>query len=119
MQYIELHACSAFSFLKGAATPEQLVEEAARQEYPVLALVDRDGVYGAPRFYKACRQSGIRSIVGSEVTVAEGRLPLLVKSRIGYQNLCRLLTNMKLRAAKGEGQTGLEEIEGFSSGTVC
>lgn len=119
MSYIELHACSAFSFLEGSSTPEQLAQEAARLQYPVLALVDRDGVYGAPRFYKACRQAGIRPIVGSEITLPEGRLPLLVKSRIGYQNLCRLITNMKLHAAKGEGQTTLAEMEELSSGTIC
>lgn len=119
MSYIELHTCSAFSFLKGSSTPEQLAEEAARREYSALALVDRDGVYGAPRFYKACRNAGVRPIVGSEVTLSDGRLPILVKSRVGYQNLCRLITNMKLRAAKGEGQTSLEEMEGYSSGTVC
>jgi error-prone DNA polymerase len=49
----------------------------------------------------------------------EGRLPLLVKSRIGYQNLCRLVTNMKLHAAKGGGQTTLAEMEELSAGTVC
>jgi error-prone DNA polymerase len=119
MNYIELHACSAFSFLEGSSTPEQLAEEAARLEYPALALIDRDGVCGAPRFYKACREVGVRPIVGSEVNLSEGRLPLLVRSRIGYQNLCRLITNMKLVAEKGEGQTTLEEIEGLSSGTIC
>ena len=119
MSYIELHACSAFSFLQGSSTPEDLAREAARLEYPALALIDRDGVYGAPRFYKACREVGIRPIVGAEISLAQGRLPLLVKSRNGYQNLCRLITKMKLRARKGEGQTSLEEMREFSSGTIC
>ena len=45
MKYIELHTCSAFSFLQGSSTPEQLAQEAARLQYPALALVDRDGVH--------------------------------------------------------------------------
>jgi error-prone DNA polymerase len=47
--YVELHAASAFSFLQGASLPEALVERAAALGYPALALLDRDGVYGAPR----------------------------------------------------------------------
>ena len=51
--YIELHTASAFSFLQGASLPEALVDRAAELGYPALALLDRDGVYGAPRFHKA------------------------------------------------------------------
>ena len=56
--FIELHAASAFSFLEAASLPETLVERAAALGYPALALVDRDGVYGAPRFHKAARAAG-------------------------------------------------------------
>ena len=69
---------------------------------PALALVDRDGVYGAARFHKAAVRAGVKPLVGSEVTLDDGaRLPLLVEDREGYQNLCRLLTRMKLTAPKG------------------
>jgi error-prone DNA polymerase len=96
--FVELHAQSAFSFLEAAEQPETLAEEAARLEIPALALVDRDGVYGAPRFYRAMTRLGLRAIVGSEITLADGsRLPLLVEDREGYQNLCRLITKTKLR----------------------
>lgn len=117
--YVELHSCSAFSFLSGASTPEELAEEAARLEYPALALVDRDGVYGAPRFYRACRAAGVRPLVGAEISLPWGRLPVLVENRRGYRNLCRLITRMKLRSRKGEGMLRLEELEGFASGLVC
>src|SRR3989442_8834964 len=69
-RYIELHTASAFSFLQGASLPEALVERAAELGYPALALVDRDGVYGAPRFHKAALAAGIRPIIGAELTVA-------------------------------------------------
>jgi error-prone DNA polymerase len=67
--YIELHAASAFSFLQGASLPEALVDRAAELGYPAIALLDRDGVYGLPRFHKAALAAGIRPIVGAELTI--------------------------------------------------
>jgi len=69
--YIELHCASAFSFLEGASLPETLAERAAALGYTALALVDRDGVYGAPRFHKAALRAGIRPIIGCELTIQE------------------------------------------------
>ena len=95
--YVELHAASAFSFLRGASLPEQLAEEAARLNLPGLALLDRDGVCGAPRLYAAARETGVRPLVGAEVTMEDGSVvPLLVENRQGYQNLCQLISNAKL-----------------------
>ncbi|PYM03577.1 MAG: error-prone DNA polymerase [Candidatus Rokuibacteriota bacterium] len=114
--FIELHAQSAFSFLEAAEQPETLAEEAARLEMPALALVDRDGVYGAPRFYQAMTKLGLRAIVGSEIALQDGsRLPLLVEDREGYQNLCRLITKTKLH----ETPAGLDDIEEHAAGLVC
>jgi error-prone DNA polymerase len=67
--YVELHTASAFSFLQGASLPETLVERAAELGYPAVALLDRDGVYGLPRFHKAALKAGLRPIVGAELTV--------------------------------------------------
>jgi error-prone DNA polymerase len=123
--YVELHAASAFSFLDGASLPEALVERAAALGYPALALLDRDGVYGAPRFHLAARRAGIKAIIGAELTMAIGtaasvfRLPVLVESREGYRNLCRLVTRMKLRSPKGEGALAIEEIDGHVAGLVA
>ncbi|MCC6540391.1 MAG: DNA polymerase III subunit alpha [Bryobacterales bacterium] len=99
--YLELRTRSAFSFLEGGSTPEDLVTEAARLGFPALALIDRDGLYGAPRFHMAARKAGLRAHIGAEVTCTDGhRYPLLAATRTGYQNLCRLITRMKLRAPK-------------------
>jgi error-prone DNA polymerase len=138
--YVELHAASAFSFLEGASLPETLAERADDLGYSAVALLDRDGVYGAPRFHQAMkelrkeRQSSIRAIIGAELTVALApnpagapapsdlrtwRLPVLVETQAGYRNLCRLITAMKLRAPKGEGALTLEDFEGFTSGLVA
>src|SRR6187200_132801 len=67
--YLELHAASAFSFLQGASLPEALIERAAALGYPAIALLDADGVYGAPRFHKAAKQAGLRAIIGAELTI--------------------------------------------------
>ena len=71
--YIELHASSAFSFLDGASLPEALIDRAAELGYPALALLDRDGVYGAPRFHIAAKKAGIKAIIGAELTIALSR----------------------------------------------
>ncbi|MCU1340797.1 MAG: polymerase alpha subunit, partial [Candidatus Acidoferrum typicum] len=80
--YTELHARSAFSFLEGASLPEELATVCAEHGMPGMALLDRDGVYGAPRFYLAAKNIPIRAHIGAEVTSTEGwRYPLLVASR--------------------------------------
>jgi error-prone DNA polymerase len=109
--YIELHACSAFSFLEGASVPEELAEVCAAHQMPAMALLDRDGVYGAPRFHLAMKKLNLKAHIGAEITSllqphvptgepATSRVSLLCASRDGYQNLCRLVTRMKLRAPK-------------------
>jgi error-prone DNA polymerase len=133
--YVELLAASAFSFLQGASLPEALVERAATLGYPALALLDADGVYGAPRFHKAAARAGLRAIIGAELTIARARngkaggagrageetwrLPVLVASAEGYKNLCRLVTRMKMRAEKGSGALALDEFDGFTTGLVA
>ena len=117
--YTELHAASAFSFLQGASLPETLVERAAALGYSAIALLDADGVYGAPRVHKAAKQAGLRAIIGAELTMGTWRLPVLVETQQGYQNLCRLVTRMKMRAPKGEGALALEELEGYTTGLVA
>ena len=118
--YVELHATSAFSFLEAAGLPEALAEEAARLGQPALALLDRDGVYGAPRLYRACTRLGLTALVGAEVTLSDGgRLPLLVEDREGYRNLCRLLTRIKMRAPKGEGAATLDDLAEHAGGLVA
>jgi error-prone DNA polymerase len=108
--YVELHARSAFSFLRGASQPEDLAREAARLALPALALLDRDGVYGAARLYSSAREHGLRARVGAELTMDDGSIvPLLAATRTGYQNLCQLITEAKLHPrAAGPAPVGLD-----------
>ncbi|MGA7055037.1 MAG: PHP domain-containing protein, partial [Mycobacterium sp.] len=63
--YAELHAHSAYSFLDGASTPEELVEEAARLDLRALALTDHNGLYGAVRFAEAAAELDVRTVFGA------------------------------------------------------
>src|SRR2546423_6922089 len=120
LMYTELHARSAFSFLEGASAPEELAAECAQYSMSTMAVHDRDGVYGALRFYLAAQKVSVRAHIGAEVTSEAGwRYPLLCESREGYQNLCRLITRIKLRATKGEGHINREELAGMHTGLIC
>ena len=110
--YIELHTSSAFSFLRAASLPETLIDRAATLGYPAVALLDRDGVSGAPRFHNAALAAGIKPLIGAELSIEAGQqanrptgqqattfsLPVFCASQEGWRNLCRLLSKMKLRA---------------------
>ena len=126
--YAELHTRSAFSFLEGSSLPENMAEICAHLGMPAMALLDRNGVYGCPRFHLSAKAARIKAHIGAEVTcrelpiancqlpITQGsrskidnrhleigspfRLPLLASSRLGYKNLCRLITRMKLRNKK-------------------
>jgi error-prone DNA polymerase len=69
MSYVELHARSAFSFLEGASVPEELIAAALQLDMPAMALLDRDGVYGAPRFHLSAKKNGIKAHIGAEISV--------------------------------------------------
>src|SRR5438094_8976344 len=115
--YIELHARGAFSCLRGASLPERLAETAASRGYLALGLCDRMGVYGAPRFFSVARERGLRPIIGAELAMEDGSiLPVLVESRAGYRNLCRLLTRAHLRSAKNEGKVRWNGLPEFTDG---
>jgi error-prone DNA polymerase len=118
--YVELRCRSAFSFLSGASLPEDMVDRAATLGYDALALADRAGVYGAPRFFQAARRAGLRALVGADVPVADaGVLHLLVEDRPGYRNLCRLLTAGALGRAKGETEVTWGAVEEHAAGLYC
>ena len=138
--YIELHTSSAFSFLRAASLPETIIDRAATLGYPAVALIDRDGVSGAPRFHKAALAAGLKPFIGAELTIDTCQvpgsgmigdpkerlsgsrspepgprfsLPVLCASQEGWRNLCRLLSRMKLRAPTSlrQGYGGPPELQ--------
>jgi error-prone DNA polymerase len=138
-RYVELHAASAFSFLEGASQPEDLIKKAIELEMPAMALLDRNGVYGSARFHTSGKRNGIRAHIGAEIAVSSfgarltppawlphqhiaepPRLPLLCESRVGYQNLCQLITHFKMREkTKLEGAATCDDLERYASGLIC
>ncbi|HEX3156602.1 MAG TPA: error-prone DNA polymerase [Candidatus Angelobacter sp.] len=124
MQYVELHARSAFSFLKGGSLPEALAITAAGLNLPGMALLDCNGFYGSARFHMAAKNTGIRAHVGTELSVTDklriANYPLLCESQTGYQNLCRLITRTKLRVPKHtDTSAAFDELEEHAGGLIC
>ena len=137
--YVELHAASAFSFLEGASQPEGLIRAAVESQMPAMALLDRNGFYGAARFHSSARDNGIRAHIGAEIAISDlgervrppvwiphqhksmpVRLPLLCTSRVGYQNLCQLVTRFKMRVpCKSEGAALTADMAEFAQGLLC
>ncbi len=141
-RYVELHAASAFSFLDGASQPEDLVERAAALGLPAVALTDRNGFYGSPRFHRAAKEAGLRALVGAEVVLEEEneasrpaakstrleasrrsaageRLTLLVRNAEGYRNLSKLLTAAARGRPKGDARASFELVAEHASGLHC
>jgi len=137
--YVELHARSAFSFLEGASLPENLMIRCRELGMSAMALLDRNGLYGAPRFHVTAEKLGLRAHVGAEIAVRDAgdrvrppawvphcvpvepvRFPLLAESATGYRNLCRLITRYKLReGTKAEGSATLADVQEHSAGLIC
>jgi error-prone DNA polymerase len=138
-RYIELHAASAFSFLEAGSSPEALIERAAELEMPAIAIADRNGLYGAARFHTSGKRAGVRAHIGAAIAASSfgpqlapplwlphqakpepARIPLLAESRTGYQNLCQLITQFKMReATKQEGAANVGDLEQYAAGLVC
>lgn len=118
--FCELHTRSAFSFLSSGSIPEELAAHGAALGFGGMALLDRDTVAGAVRFHFEAKEKGIKPIIGSEITMEDGSLlPLIPMSLQGYQNLCKLITTIKLRNKKGEHFATRKDIEDHSSGLLC
>ncbi|MBS4728942.1 error-prone DNA polymerase [Mycobacterium sp. SM1] len=121
--YAELHAHSAYSFLDGASTPEELVEEAARLDLRAIALTDHNGLYGAVRFAEAAAELDVRTIFGAELSLGPGartdepdppgpHLLVLARGPEGYRRLSRQLAAAHL--AGGEKGKPRFDFDGLS-----
>jgi error-prone DNA polymerase len=127
--YAELHAHSAYSFLDGAAEPEELAEEAARLGLDALALTDHDGFYGVVRFAEAAREVGVRTVFGAELSLGltmpqngvadpEGRhLLVIARDPEGYRRLSRTIAAAQVAGgAKGKPVYDLDALHDGTAG---
>src|SRR5437660_1497240 len=132
--YVELHCHSNYSFLEGASHPEELVARARDLEMPALAITDRNGFYGAVKFFGAAQRAGIQPIVGTELTIDDGtttpkdrvdydrwgdRLLLLVEDKLGYTSLCRLISMAQMPNAKGMARLAPDKLAGLSNHLIA
>src|SRR5918912_3794023 len=125
MPYVELHCHTAFSFLDGASHAVELAAAAAEQGHAAIGVTDHDGLYGAMELAQAAKPLGVRTIVGSELTLDDGHhVTLLCEDRTGYGNLCKLIT----RAHEGTRErpteprppsVSIEDVERHADGLVC
>jgi error-prone DNA polymerase len=119
--YAELHCLSDFSFLRGAASAEELFERATHCGYEALAITDECSLAGIVRARDAAEVTGIHLVVGAEFRLDDGlRLVLLVENRAGYSQLRRLITVARRAAVKGEYRLGRADVakEAFDAGTT-
>src|SRR5438874_5464768 len=127
--YAELHCHSNYSFLEGASHPDELVARARDMEMPAMAITDRNGLYGAVKFFGAAQRAGVHPIIGAELTIDDGTMPpkdrvdydrwadrilLLAENKVGYMNLCRLISQAQMPNAKGMARLKAEEIAGHN-----
>jgi error-prone DNA polymerase len=123
---VHLDVRSCFSLKEGAFTPEQLARRAAELGMSAVAMVDRDGLYGAARFVRACVNEGIAPILGASVTVrapspppGDAHVVLLAIDDAGYANLCRLLTDAHMLGERGDPWLDLRQICAHAAGLVA
>jgi error-prone DNA polymerase len=116
---VELQAHSYYSFLEGASSPEALAQRAAELGMPALALTDRNGLYGASLFARACKEVGIRPIFGAQLDLADDCILLLCKDMRGYRNLSQLITAAQAETPKGTACATLAQLDAFKEGLIC
>jgi len=132
MAFVHLHTHSQFSILDGTATVKALTKAAAKLGMPALALTDSGNMYGAVAFYKACKDAGIKAVLGAELFVQpegidfkdpagiEGgyQLIALVENDTGYTNLCRLITGAIFDGLQYKPRVDLDCIRAYSDGLI-
>jgi error-prone DNA polymerase len=118
--YIELHCHTNFSLLDGASHPESMVARAKDLGMKALAITDHDGLYGAVRFLRAAREAGVKPVIGAELTLEGGfHVTLLARDKIGYSNLCRIISKAHLRYGKHEALVDWGTLSQHAAGLIC
>ena len=131
--FVHLHCHTTWSLLDGAVPAEMLAHAAAEAGFEAVAMTDHDSLTGAVRFSKACRDAGVKPIFGAELTVGGPPEParpeparreparpehvtVIAQSKVGYANLCRLISEAHLTNVRGAPHTSLEKFAQRSDG---
>ncbi|SDS45812.1 error-prone DNA polymerase [Corynebacterium timonense] len=108
--FAELHAVSSYSFLNGASEPEELVQRAHQLGMTALAVLDRDGFYGAVKVAEAAAEVGIDTVFGAELTLGDRVLPVLATGPEGYRRLSRMIARAHMDAGE-KGRVSYPPLE--------
>ncbi|HEY6554333.1 MAG TPA: DNA polymerase III subunit alpha, partial [Vicinamibacteria bacterium] len=132
--FVHLHLHTEFSLLDGACHVDELVEQAARFKMKALAITDHGNMFGAVAFHDACREQGVKPIIGCEIYVAIGsrhdragtgiseaynHLTLLASNEAGYHNLMRLVSIGYTEGFYHRPRIDKEVLQKHSEGLVC
>lgn len=131
--FVHLHNHSEYSLLDGLSKIEEMVKRAKELEMKALAITDHGNLYGAIKFYKICRENGIKPIIGSEIYVSKrtryhkeagkdtdsNHLILLAKNETGYKNLMKIISYAHLEGYYYRPRTDMELLQEYSSGLIC
>ena len=117
--YVELHALSNFSFLRGASSPEELVAQAKRLNYRGLALTDECSLAGVVRAHIAAKQLDLPLIIGAELTcIDELKVVALATDRRSYGALSRLISRARRATPKGRYSLARTDLENALDGCL-
>ena len=134
MPWVPLHVHSQYSVLDSSASIDEIAEKAAQFKMAAVALTDQGNMYGAVEFFKACKQAGVKPIIGCELFMAphsrleKKRIPgvpagfpivLLAKNKQGYQNLCILSSAAHLEGFYWTPRIDKELLAKHSEGLIC
>jgi len=117
--YVELHALSNFSFLRGASQPEELIAQARHLNYRALALTDECSLAGVVRAHVAAKRHGLPLIIGTELTCTDGlKLVVLATDRASYGAMSRLISRARRATVKGRYALARADLEDALGGCL-
>src|SRR5262249_20638821 len=119
-RYVELYCKTNFSFLCGASHPDELVNRAVELGYSALAVTDENTLAGAVRMHEAAKATGLKLLIGAEITLDDALPVLLYAPDItAYRNLSQLITKGRRAAVKGECHLHFSDIAEYASGLLA
>ncbi len=126
--FVHLRLHTEFSIVDGTNRVDDVVQAAAEDGQPALAITDLNNLFGAIKFYKAAQAKGVKPLIGADVWVQAsgredaplGRLLLLVQNQQGYLNLCELLSRAwTSEPVKGQSVMRLAWLQELSQGLLA
>jgi len=132
-EFVHLHLHTEYSLLDGACRIQEVVAQAKALGQSALAITDHGVMYGVVEFYKACRNEGIKPIIGCEIYMApHGRMDkqydldgkyshliLLVKNKVGYHNLMKIVSKGFTEGFYFKPRADFELLEQYHEGLIC